>query len=152
MNTATVTGTLPENEVALKWMSYFLTADNFRPYITSFQGNNCTDYINAVFVDVSQSNPSVMMHEDTIPSSLMYYAKSNYETEETGYSSSGGGGKTARRVCCSQRLSVLCFHQPLVHFLSIFNYTTATMVKNSFFTKWTDFPKYYLNIAKIQIL
>jgi len=25
--------------------------DNFRPYITSFQGNNCTDYINAVFVD-----------------------------------------------------------------------------------------------------
>merc|ERR1711953_1443416 len=24
--------------------------DNFRPYITSFQGNNCTDYINAVFV------------------------------------------------------------------------------------------------------
>ena len=26
-------------------------ADNFRPYITSFQGNNCTDYINAVFVD-----------------------------------------------------------------------------------------------------
>ena len=28
-------------------------ADNFRPYITSFQGNNCTDYINAVFVDVS---------------------------------------------------------------------------------------------------
>ena len=29
------------------------TADNFRPYVTSFQGNNCTDYINAVFVDVS---------------------------------------------------------------------------------------------------
>jgi protein tyrosine phosphatase len=27
------------------------SADNFRPYITSFQGNNCTDYINAVFVD-----------------------------------------------------------------------------------------------------
>uniref|UniRef100_A0A0K2SYQ5 Receptor-type tyrosine-protein phosphatase kappa n=3 Tax=Lepeophtheirus salmonis TaxID=72036 RepID=A0A0K2SYQ5_LEPSM len=25
--------------------------DNFRPYLTSFQGNNCTDYINAVFVD-----------------------------------------------------------------------------------------------------
>ena len=32
---------------------FFFTADNFRPYITSFQGNNCTDYINAVFVDVS---------------------------------------------------------------------------------------------------
>ena len=31
----------------------FFTADNFRPYVTSFQGNNCTDYINAVFVDVS---------------------------------------------------------------------------------------------------
>ena len=31
-----------------------LSADNFRPYITSFQGNNCTDYINAVFVDVSR--------------------------------------------------------------------------------------------------
>ena len=30
-----------------------IPADNFRPYITSFQGNNCTDYINAVFVDVS---------------------------------------------------------------------------------------------------
>lgn len=25
--------------------------DNFRPYLTSFQGNNYTDYINAVFVD-----------------------------------------------------------------------------------------------------
>jgi protein tyrosine phosphatase len=25
--------------------------DNYRPYVTSFQGNNCTDYINAVFVD-----------------------------------------------------------------------------------------------------
>ena len=32
---------------------FFFTADNYRPYITSFQGNNCTDYINAVFVDVS---------------------------------------------------------------------------------------------------
>ena len=28
-------------------------ADNFRPYLTSFQGNSFTDYINAVFVDVS---------------------------------------------------------------------------------------------------
>ena len=32
-------------------LSPFHAADNFRPYITSFQGNNCTDYINAVFVD-----------------------------------------------------------------------------------------------------
>ena len=32
-----------------------ISADNFRPYITSFQGNNCTDYINAVFVDVSST-------------------------------------------------------------------------------------------------
>ena len=43
---------------ALKKMSWFFsfsfTADNYRPYITSFQGNNCTDYINAVFVDVSR--------------------------------------------------------------------------------------------------
>lgn len=31
----------------------FFAADNFRPYLTSFQGNNFTDYINAVFVDVS---------------------------------------------------------------------------------------------------
>merc|ERR1712088_337730 len=37
---------------------------NFRPYVTSFQGNNCTDYINAVFVlcnptsTVSNSYPS----------------------------------------------------------------------------------------------
>lgn len=29
------------------------TADNFRPYLSSFQGNSFTDYINAVFVDVS---------------------------------------------------------------------------------------------------
>lgn len=37
------------------YFSYFtrLSADNFRPYLTSFQGNNYTDYINAVFVDVS---------------------------------------------------------------------------------------------------
>lgn len=30
-----------------------LAADNFRPYLTSFQGNSFTDYINAVFVDVT---------------------------------------------------------------------------------------------------
>lgn len=30
-----------------------ITADNFRPYLTSFQSNDNTDYINAVFVDVS---------------------------------------------------------------------------------------------------
>ncbi|XP_022836440.1 receptor-type tyrosine-protein phosphatase mu-like, partial [Spodoptera litura] len=29
----------------------FVAADNFRPYLTSFQGNSFTDYINAVFVD-----------------------------------------------------------------------------------------------------
>lgn len=29
-----------------------VSADNSRPYLTSFQGNNFTDYINAVFVDV----------------------------------------------------------------------------------------------------
>ncbi|PSN58003.1 hypothetical protein C0J52_08106 [Blattella germanica] len=29
--------------------------DNSRPYLTSFQGNNFTDYINAVFVDESES-------------------------------------------------------------------------------------------------
>ncbi|XP_044265223.1 receptor-type tyrosine-protein phosphatase kappa [Tribolium madens] len=28
-----------------------IPSDNFRPYLTSFQGNNYTDYINAVFVD-----------------------------------------------------------------------------------------------------
>ena len=33
------------------FLFHYFTADNFRPYITSFQGNNCTDYINAVFVD-----------------------------------------------------------------------------------------------------
>ncbi len=38
---------------------FSLAADNFRPYITSFQGNNCTDYINAVFVDVSNSTKKV---------------------------------------------------------------------------------------------
>lgn len=32
---------------------FILIADNFRPYLTSFQGNAFTDYINAVFVDVS---------------------------------------------------------------------------------------------------
>lgn len=30
-----------------------LAADNFRPYLTSFQGSSFTDYINCVFVDVS---------------------------------------------------------------------------------------------------
>lgn len=37
-------------------MCFFIivvSADNFRPYLTSFQGNAFTDYINAVFVDVS---------------------------------------------------------------------------------------------------
>lgn len=38
--------------------SISVTADNFRPYLTSFQGNSFTDYINAVFVDVSQRNGS----------------------------------------------------------------------------------------------
>lgn len=32
--------------------SPFTPADNFRPYLTSFQSNEHTDYINAVFVDV----------------------------------------------------------------------------------------------------
>lgn len=32
---------------------FIFLADNFRPYLTSFQGNAFTDYINAVFVDVS---------------------------------------------------------------------------------------------------
>lgn len=31
---------------------FFCIADNFRPYLTSFQSNENTDYINAVFVDV----------------------------------------------------------------------------------------------------
>lgn len=31
----------------------WILADNFRPYLTSFQGNAFTDYINAVFVDVN---------------------------------------------------------------------------------------------------
>lgn len=34
-------------------LMFFTLADNFRPYLTSFQGNSYTDYINAVFVDVS---------------------------------------------------------------------------------------------------
>lgn len=29
-----------------------ISADDFRPYLSSFQGNAFTDYINAVFVDV----------------------------------------------------------------------------------------------------
>jgi len=41
-----------------KSISTFVTADNFRPYLTSFQGNSFTDYINAVFVDVSQRDQS----------------------------------------------------------------------------------------------
>ena len=44
------------------------SADNFRPYLTSFQGNTATDYINAVFVDVSvnlhrRGSPSKPGHE-----------------------------------------------------------------------------------------
>lgn len=38
------------------------TADNFRPYLTSFQGNSFTDYINAVFVDVSHQNELHIPH------------------------------------------------------------------------------------------
>lgn len=48
------------NIVSIAYQSYFIhevifftLADNFRPYLTSFQGNSYTDYINAVFVDVS---------------------------------------------------------------------------------------------------
>jgi hypothetical protein len=60
---------------------FFVAADNFRPYITSFQGNNCTDYINAVFVDVSNSRKKVKdeiqtnIHNATIHSQcfLKYY-------------------------------------------------------------------------------
>ena len=33
--------------------SFTFVADNFRPYLTSFQSNDNTDFINAVFVDVS---------------------------------------------------------------------------------------------------
>lgn len=40
-------------------------ADNFRPYLTSFQGNTFTDYINAVFVDVSTYN-TINIHWYTI--------------------------------------------------------------------------------------
>jgi protein tyrosine phosphatase len=39
--------------VAQICINFFNLADNFRPYLTSFQGNAFTDYINAVFVDVS---------------------------------------------------------------------------------------------------
>lgn len=35
------------------FFDFLFLADNFRPYLTSFQGNAFTDYINAVFVDVS---------------------------------------------------------------------------------------------------
>lgn len=38
--------------------SHLFPADNFRPYLTSFQGNTHTDYINAVFVDVSSASES----------------------------------------------------------------------------------------------
>lgn len=31
---------------------FLISADNFRPYLSSFQSNDSTDYINAVFVDV----------------------------------------------------------------------------------------------------
>ncbi|XP_029677428.1 receptor-type tyrosine-protein phosphatase kappa isoform X2 [Formica exsecta] len=34
--------------------------DNFRPYLTSFQGNSFTDYINAVFVDVFRINKKIV--------------------------------------------------------------------------------------------
>ena len=44
-----------KTRLANPYLRMFFLADNFRPYITSFQGNNCTDYINAVFVDVSNN-------------------------------------------------------------------------------------------------
>ena len=46
-----------------EFLFFLISADNFRPYITSFQGNNCTDYINAVFVDVSWSFFPFFLHE-----------------------------------------------------------------------------------------
>ena len=53
------------------WFS-FVAADNFRPYLTSFQGNTFTDYINAVFVDVS-SKPSNHMLEVARRSAILKY-------------------------------------------------------------------------------
>lgn len=47
-----------EKPIQIKFFYLYLlfVADNFRPYLTSFQGNAFTDYINAVFVDVSIDN------------------------------------------------------------------------------------------------
>ena len=44
-----------KNRSFITWLFliYVAPADNFRPYLTSFQCNDHTDYINAVFVDVS---------------------------------------------------------------------------------------------------
>lgn len=41
--------------LATGFRSFHISADNFRPYLTTFQSNDNTDYINAVFVDVSGS-------------------------------------------------------------------------------------------------
>lgn len=42
-----------KNNKLINFLFYIINvADNFRPYLTSFQGNAFTDYINAVFVDV----------------------------------------------------------------------------------------------------
>ena len=52
-------------------------ADNFRPYLTSFQGNAFTDYINAVFVDVSGWAFYVYAF------SLIFYPSSFFHTPKT---------------------------------------------------------------------
>lgn len=44
--------------------------DNFRPYLTSFQGNYCTDYINSVFVDGYTHPREYIVTEWPIPNSL----------------------------------------------------------------------------------
>ena len=40
--------------------THCLIADNFRPYLTSYQGQLDTDFINAVFVDVSSPTIGVL--------------------------------------------------------------------------------------------
>ncbi|MPC16314.1 Receptor-type tyrosine-protein phosphatase U [Portunus trituberculatus] len=42
--------------------------DNFRPYITSFQGNNNTDYINAVCVDSTISDFWSLVYDHEVTS------------------------------------------------------------------------------------
>jgi len=58
-----------------------LPPDAHRPYITSFQGNDCTDYINAVFVDGHTQANDLIVTEWPLGSTLQNFWSMVYDHE-----------------------------------------------------------------------